>query len=121
MVAGAEEFLTAYSERVILALASATPEEELVAIVNKRGLARYFRHKCGKPRSKVESLNHILDCENLDSSEAVFVGDQSSDRDAAQETGIAFVRRVPADFREAAADTSCKVTNIMELAKLLAL
>src|SRR5215207_5761814 len=33
MVGGAEEFLTKYHKRIILALASATPEEELIAIV----------------------------------------------------------------------------------------
>jgi beta-phosphoglucomutase len=119
MVPGAEEFLTTYGKRVTLALASATPEDELVAIIKKRGLARYFKHACGKPRSKVESLSHILSCEGLNPTEAVFVGDQSSDREAAQEAGIAFVRRVESDVSKTANEGS--IINIMELAKLLAL
>lgn len=120
MVAGAEQFLKTYFERVTLALASATPEEELVAIVEKRGLARYFRHTCGKPRSKVENLRHILNCESLRPNEAVFVGDHSSDRDAAEQCGVAFVRRVT-DLNDAEAQTSPEIMNIMQLVDLLAL
>jgi len=121
MVAGAEQFLTTYSKRLILALASATPEEELIAIVERRGLAPYFRHKCGKPRSKVESLSHILNYENLKPEEAIFVGDQSSDREAAMKTGITFVRRVTPDFNDAELATTCNITNIMQLGDFLAL
>jgi phosphoglycolate phosphatase-like HAD superfamily hydrolase len=121
MVAGAEEFLTKYSGRLVLALASATPEEELMAIVQRRGLAPYFRYACGKPRSKVESLNHILRCERVKREEAVFVGDQTSDRDAALQAGIAFVRRVTVSSDDTGLPSACTVTNIMQLGGLLAL
>jgi phosphoglycolate phosphatase-like HAD superfamily hydrolase len=121
MVPGAEEFLTMYSRRLSLALASATPEEELVAIVEKRGLRRYFRHICGKPRSKVESLNYILTREGLAPAEAVFVGDQPSDRDAAHYARIPFIKRLLPDSSQADDTGASGITNILQLREILAL
>ncbi len=121
LVAGAEEFLTIYSKRLTLALASATPEEELVAIVEKRGLSRHFRHAFGKPPSKVENLHRILTCENLAPDRAVFVGDQPSDRDAARQVGVPFVKRLSTDSSEADNPADGSITNIMQLPGLLAL
>lgn len=121
MVAGAEEFLTTYSKRLTLALASATPEEELVAIVEKRGLSRHFSHTLGKPRSKTENLHRILACEDLTPDKAVFVGDQPSDRDASCQVGIPFVKRVSTDSSESDNTADGTIRNIMQLPGLLAL
>ena len=119
MIPGAEQFLNTYAGRIGMALASATPEEELVAILKKRDLTRYFRHTCGKPRSKLQNLNYILASEKLTPDQAVFVGDQPSDRDAALEAAIPFIRRVEDSSNTLTADHS--ITNLMELSELLVL
>lgn len=90
-VKGAEEFLRRYHDRVRLFVISGTPDAELKSIVAARGIDRYFRGVFGSPRSKIEIGEAILASEGIDRSRAVFVGDATTDRDAARALGMRFV------------------------------
>jgi len=95
-VPGAERFLEKYSQTHLLFVASGTPEPELVQIVEKRGLGRFFRGVYGSPRSKAEIVRQILAQQGLHPSEVLFVGDALGDYRSAAETSVAFVGRAPA-------------------------
>ncbi len=95
-VPGLMEFLRGQGGRRPLFVASATPEEEIRAIVRARGLAPYFTAVHGSPRSKREILAAILLEHGLAPGEVVFVGDALADHEAASALRIAFVGRAPA-------------------------
>jgi beta-phosphoglucomutase-like phosphatase (HAD superfamily) len=52
LVPGAQEFLETYHSKIPIYVVSATPEDELCQIIQKRGLAHYFRRMFGAPRKK---------------------------------------------------------------------
>lgn len=93
-VYGTLEFLSTYSKAAKLYIASGTPQEELRSIVEKRGLTQYFTGIYGTPRTKVEIIKYILDKENVNNREAVFVGDAITDYESAREVNILFIARI---------------------------
>lgn len=94
-VPGADEFLRKYMHKYAFFVASGTPHDELCGIIQARKLQGYFKEVYGTPRSKPEIINYILDKNNFKKDEAIYIGDASSDKIAAQETGIAFIERRP--------------------------
>ncbi len=96
-VAGAEQFLRTYSGRIACFIASATPHEELQAIVTARSLSPYFAAVCGAPPDKAELIERLIQKHQLRRDSVLFVGDALADLEAARNTGIGFVGRVPAD------------------------
>lgn len=94
-VPGAREFIEAHQHHEPLFVASGTPEEELKAIINDRGLALSFRAVYGAPRRKSDLLRLIADDMRTDPDTLLFVGDAREDWAAATEVGVPFVARVP--------------------------
>lgn len=94
-VRGAEAFLREYAARWPLFIASGTPQDELHLIIERRGLQRYFRGVYGSPRRKVEILRAVLAAHGWQPAELLFVGDAANDWQAAAETGVSFIGRVP--------------------------
>lgn len=90
-IAGAEEFLTAYHERWPCYVISGTPQSELRGIVRDRKMDHYFRGVFGSPRQKVEIGNEIIETNGYDRRRVWFVGDATTDRDAAEALGVRFV------------------------------
>lgn len=70
---------------------SATLEEPLCRVVERRGWSGYFRGVFGSPRNKLDNLVRILQLENATGHEVVFVGDGMRDLAAAQAYGCNFV------------------------------
>ena len=93
-VHGARELLALLSPDLPLHVASGTPEEELRALVADRGIDGYFTGVHGAPRGKAEILREVLAEHELDAGELLFVGDATSDLEAAAEVGTPFVARV---------------------------
>lgn len=93
-VAGALEFLGAHEGRLPLFVASGTPEAELRAIIEDRGLTRFFREIYGCPTSKTEALAHIWRAVGGVPEDILFIGDSQQDADAAHAVGVMFVARV---------------------------
>ena len=77
-------------------LMSATPDEELKQIVNKRGLSSYFKEIHGAPRTKVDIGRDLLGRYGLNKDQVVFIGDSLSDYQASKELQTQFIgRQVP--------------------------
>lgn len=92
-VSGALELLNEFNKKIPLYVSSLTPEPELKWLVEKRGLAPYFKNVFGKPRNKPETILHILEIEKISKNDAVFVGDSTEDLKAAEKAGVPFVGR----------------------------
>ncbi len=90
-IPGALEFLRDSHKRYLLFVASGTPEEELQQIVRQRGLEQYFLGAFGSPATKTEILTKIATENRLDRSEIIFVGDTTTDFQAAADSGVGFI------------------------------
>lgn len=93
LVPGIREALDAWHGRVPLYVASGAPHEELVLILEKRGLSRYFAGIFGSPPGKTQVLRSIVEQCGVLPSETVMVGDSSTDMYAAQAVGTLFYGR----------------------------
>ncbi len=94
-VQGAEELLKSCSRALPLYIVSATPEGEMQEIARRRGLTKYFVRVYGSPKTKAECIREILAETGASPEEALFVGDAPNDWEAAHETGVRFVARIP--------------------------
>lgn len=90
-VPGAREFLDLARERVLLYVASGTPEDELRRIVERRGLASHFAGVFGSPTKKAEILRRVAAAARSAPGELAMVGDAINDYDAARAAGTRFV------------------------------
>ncbi|MFQ5349931.1 MAG: HAD family hydrolase [Thermoanaerobaculia bacterium] len=92
-VDGAEELLRSLTSRIPCFVVSATPQEELELIVDRRGLDGYFREIRGTPGQKADILIDLMRCHRLAPGEMVMVGDGLSDYRGAQQAGVPFILR----------------------------
>lgn len=89
---GAEECLKAlYDKGYILFINSATPENTLVEIAEKRNIKDYFSGIYGRPKSKIDNMNIILRNKLFIPEEIVLVGDGEVDKMTALEIGCHFI------------------------------
>jgi HAD superfamily hydrolase (TIGR01549 family) len=117
-VNGAQELLAALAPEVPLYVASGTPEEELRDLVARREIAHHFAGVHGTPRGKPEILREILANHSLETTELLFVGDATSDLEAAIEVGTPFVARVAVGELDQFADpTLFRVDDMAHLAR----
>ncbi len=96
-VDGAREVLDALVGRRPLFVVSGTPEPELRDIVARRSMTGYFTVIRGSPPDKVTVIRELLADHGLAAGRVLFIGDAMTDYDAAQETGLRFIGRVPPD------------------------
>lgn len=97
-VPGARELLERWKGSKLLFVASGTPQGELDVILEGRGIAGYFEGAWGSPTKKNEVVRRVL-CEyGLARGEVLFVGDGSSDWEAAQATGVRFLARATGEL-----------------------
>jgi beta-phosphoglucomutase len=93
-VPGAQEFLKTFYSKIPLYVISATPEEELNQIIQKRDLSHYFRKVFGAPRKKTECISDIKKITGFSPEFVLFVGDAKNDYEAAKAAGIRFIGRI---------------------------
>ena len=74
-------------------LVTATPQEEIEAILNALKITEYFSEVIGSPTPKNEATKILLDRYNIESGQAVMIGDSISDYMAATENQVKFVLR----------------------------
>ena len=92
-VDGAREFLENKKNTYQFFVVSGTPDEELKSIVKQRGMDSFFIALFGSPKTKDVLLNELMDFYGLKCNELVFVGDATTDLQAAKSTGIQFIWR----------------------------
>lgn len=93
LVPGVMDVLERWHGRVPMYVCSGTPQEELLSVLEQRGLARYFTGICGTPPAKAELLKGIVRKERVDPADAVMVGDATTDSDAAEAAETLFYGR----------------------------
>jgi phosphoglycolate phosphatase-like HAD superfamily hydrolase len=93
-VPGAKECIEKIYPRIPLYVVSATPENELAVIAEKRELTHFFKRLYGSPRKKSDCIRRIITECGVPPSTVIFIGDAKNDLDAAFETGVTFIGRV---------------------------
>lgn len=93
-VDGTLDFLETASRKYTLYIVSATPEEELVRIVAKKDISRYFSGIYGSPQKKVDHIRQIVTTHGCSPKDVLFIGDAINDWQAARESGVRFIARV---------------------------
>ncbi len=93
-VPGANELIHQQASRIPLFVASGTPEIELKVIVEKRGLAPYFKDVRGAPTQKQTLVAEILSQYNLVPETTLMIGDALIDYESADANGLPFLGRV---------------------------
>jgi len=86
-----EYFLEKYYKKIMFFVSSAMPDSELLEIINKRGMDKYFRKVQGYPVEKSKFISAILNELNVDRSEVIFIGDAQGDYDSANENLLSFI------------------------------
>lgn len=114
-VDGAMEFLKKYFNDYLFFIISATPQEEMEAIIAKRGIEGIFKRIYGSPLEKGAAVKNALETYCINPVEAVYVGDAMSDYRAAKDNGVHFIARINNNeglFKE----TACmKINNLTVL------
>jgi phosphoglycolate phosphatase len=102
----------------LLFIVSGTPQEELVRIVDRRGLARHFAGVFRSPAEKPELIRDILGRYRLAAAACVFVGDAMTDHDAAEACGVPFIGRVAAGSPDPFPSGTNVIRDLTELTDL---
>lgn len=114
-VAGARDALQRLHGRLPMFVISGTPNDELRRIVGRRRMTGYFVEVHGSPPSKVPIIRDLLERYDLAADRVLFVGDSTTDYDAARATGVPFLGRVaPGDADPFPAGTAI-VSDLTEL------
>lgn len=90
-IPGAVEALERHAGHIPVFVVSATPEDELRRIVERRGLARCFTEVRGSPLTKKQIVPGLLETHGLQASRTLFVGDSPHDIEAATACGLPFL------------------------------
>ncbi|KIX15646.1 HAD family hydrolase [Dethiosulfatarculus sandiegensis] len=70
---------------------SGIPQEELLGILEKRDLLGFFKEAHGSPRHKPAIIRDILTRKGYNPAECLFLGDATTDYDAAKVCGLKFL------------------------------
>jgi phosphoglycolate phosphatase-like HAD superfamily hydrolase len=92
-VTGATEFLENYSQKYACWVITGTPTTEIEVILEERKMSHFFKGAFGSPEKKNHWTEFLLDTYNLKREETVFIGDATTDQDAASFSNLHFVLR----------------------------
>lgn len=92
-VSGALWFLKKYQNKYNYWIVSATPMDEINEIAKRRKISEYFVQIYGSPEKKSSILKNIINETGLKIDETVFLGDATSDYNAAKDNNIDFMFR----------------------------
>lgn len=89
-VKGAYNFIKKYHKVLKFWIITGTPTSEIEIIANKRGLTDYFIGMHGSPEKKPHWTEYLIEKFDLDRDETLFLGDATTDRDAAEFSNLHF-------------------------------
>jgi phosphoglycolate phosphatase-like HAD superfamily hydrolase len=92
-VPGAYDFINKYSEKLNFWIITGTPTSEIEIIVKARKLDEYFIGTHGSPKNKRFWTEYLLEKHNLKRHETLFLGDATTDQDAASFSKLHFALR----------------------------
>lgn len=97
-VPGVREYLQANHENQIFVLVTATPQKEIIEILNLLGISHFFASVFGSPLSKSSAIALGLKNYNCKHTEAIMIGDARADYEAAMSNQIDFIFRQHSDI-----------------------
>ena len=97
LVEGIKEFLVINHNKYNFYIISATPTDELLAILEELKLKSYFNDIYGSPNNKKYWLADLTKKNTISVDDSLFVGDAYSDKDAAKKYSIDFCLRLTGD------------------------
>jgi phosphoglycolate phosphatase-like HAD superfamily hydrolase len=118
-VPGARELLEAQLGVRPLIIASATPQEELERIIEKRGMRHYFDSIFGSPPDKTEIIREIVANRRLEPEGVIMIGDGRADYEAAITNGVRFVGRVPSDQPNPFPEDAAVIADLSSLTRFI--
>jgi phosphoglycolate phosphatase-like HAD superfamily hydrolase len=95
LVPGAQALLERSAPALDLHVISGTPHDELIEIVERRGLRRHFASVRGAPPGKREAFARVLAERGYTPGEVLAVGDALTEFEAATDLGLPFLAIVP--------------------------
>ena len=100
LVPGCLTFLKKHHQSVNFWIITGTPTSEIETIANKRGLKKYFLGIHGSPKNKRYWTEYLLKKYNLKREETLFLGDATTDLDAARFSNLQFALRENEENKE---------------------
>lgn len=92
-VPGVKEYLLEHYECQHFVLVTASPQKEIESIIDKLGIAHYFRQVYGTPAEKKSVIAAVLREQKIEAADALMVGDSETDRSAADANQVLFLLR----------------------------
>lgn len=92
-VPGANKFIEKYSKKLNFWIITGTPTKEIEVIAKERNLSDYFIGLHGSPKNKRYWTEYLLEKHNLKREETLFLGDATTDQDAAIFSKLHFALR----------------------------
>ncbi|MBI2259904.1 MAG: HAD family hydrolase [Flavobacteriia bacterium] len=92
-VKGAEDFLKKNFENYQFWVITGTPTEEIKIILEKRNWNSYFKGAFGSPEKKNHWTEFLIEKYDINRKETVFVGDATTDQEAAYYSKLHFILR----------------------------
>lgn len=93
-VKGCNDFFDQYSKSLNFWIITGTPTDEMKIIAKSRGIEKHFIGIHGSPKNKRYWTEHIIKEHNLKREETLFLGDATTDYDAALFSSLHFALRV---------------------------
>ena len=90
-IPGTYKFISKNLNKYDLHISSATPLKELIKICRKKKIYSYFKSINGYPQTKKEHIKFIIEKNNLNKKEIVYIGDSINDLKAAKSFNINFI------------------------------
>ena len=92
-VKGANYFIEKYATKLNFWIITGTPTPEIEIIADKRELSKYFIGIHGSPKNKKYWTENLIEKHNLNRDEILFIGDATTDYDAAKYSNLHFALR----------------------------
>jgi len=119
-VKGMKEFLENCASKYRCFVLSATPQDEIEKIIERKNIRIFFRAIYGAPIKKSDAVRDILNKEALDPVEVLYIGDSMSDYIAAKENSVNFIARINKNESIFADAENCtKIEDLTNLNEIL--
>ncbi len=92
-VTGVRGFLEKYHKKINCWIITGTPTNEIEIIAKEKNLAHFFKGIHGSPENKIHWTEFLIDKFKLERNETIFLGDATTDKKAAEHSGLLFALR----------------------------
>jgi phosphoglycolate phosphatase-like HAD superfamily hydrolase len=110
---GVVDFIENHNKNYLCYIVSGTPELELRYIVSEREISHLFKGVYGSPLNKIKIVQKILSEEKIDISNSYFLGDASTDLEAAKYFNLKFVLVKSPDNKKLEAASDIVIENFI--------